>query len=171
MMLSINYETILLRSIKMVICLIPFLPLFIAPSVMYPYVTGKNFAFRILIEVASVLYIWLIVLNKHYRPSNSVMSIAVFIFTLVVGLADIFGTNPYNSFWSTFERMEGYITILHLAFFFMIIRAVFQSRSDWKIYFSLCLMVSMLVSLFTFIEPFILKQSGVLKWINMPPLP
>ena len=34
--------------------LIPFIPLYVANSLFFPFITGKGFAFRILVEVAVV---------------------------------------------------------------------------------------------------------------------
>ena len=152
-------ENIFLRCTKIVIYLIPILPLFIAPSVMFPYITGKNFAFRILVEAASVFWVGLMATKPEYRISGSTMIISLLIFTFIAGLADLFGINPYNSFWSNYERMEGYITVLHLVLFFLIIKSIFKTSKDWIIFFSIFLFVSVLVSLFTFIEPLSVIQA------------
>jgi oligosaccharide repeat unit polymerase len=152
-------ENIFLRCTKIVIYLIPILPLFIAPSVMFPYITGKNFAFRILVEAASVFWIGLMATKPEYRVSSSAMILSLLIFTFITGLADLFGINPYNSFWSNYERMEGYITVLHLVLFFLITKSIFKTSRDWIIFFSIFLVVSVLVSLFTFVEPLSVIQA------------
>jgi O-antigen ligase/tetratricopeptide (TPR) repeat protein len=41
-------------------------------------------------------------------------------FTLWVGIADSIGIDPLRSFWSNYERMEGYITLLHLLALFVV---------------------------------------------------
>jgi len=160
MIFPLRIESILLRCVKFIIYLIPVLPLFIAPSVMFPYITGKNFAFRILVELAAAFWLCLIAANKEYRLRNSAMVLSVLAFTFVVGLADLIGVNPYNSFWSNYERMEGYITILHLSLFFLIAKSIFRSKKDWIIFFSMYLVVSVFVSLFTIIEPLLVKQAA-----------
>ena len=155
---SNKIENMYLWGAKCIIFLIPFIPLYISSSLLFPYITGKNFAFRILVEFAAVLWLGLMFMNKEYRLQNSLMVSSVLIFTFVVGLADIFGVSPYNSFWSNYERMEGYITILHLALFFMIIKSILKTRKDWMIFFSIYLAASMLVSLYTFVEPVLVTQ-------------
>ena len=142
-----------LSGIKAVIFLIPLLPLYVSPSLVYPYIAGKNFAFRILVEFAAVLWAGLLVSNREYRPRNSAILLSVLAFTFVTGLADLFGVSPYNSFWSNYERMEGYITILHLALYFMIAGSVLRSRKDWKIFFIISVTVSVLVSLLAILVP------------------
>jgi len=140
---SDNY---LVWGIKGTVFLIPFIPLVVTPSALFPYITGKNFAFRILVEFAAALWLPLILVYKQYRPNNSPMLISILLFTFIVGFADLFGVSPYNSFWSNYERMEGYITILHLTLFFMIISSVLRSKKDWMIFFNILVIVSMFVS-------------------------
>ena len=141
-------------GIKILIYLIPFLPLFIAKQIVFPYVTGKSFAFRILVELATVLWLGLIVLNKEYRPKNSVILSAVLFFTFVVGLADIFGVNPYGSFWSSFERMDGYITILHLMAYFVIVTSVLITKKDWKIFLNIFVIAAVPVCMYALFQRF-----------------
>ncbi len=144
-------ENLNLWMVQIIIFTIPIIPLYTSPSMMFPFITGKNFAFRILVELAAVLWLGLIAANKEYRIRNSSIVLSILTFTFIVGLADLTGVNPYKSFWSNFERMEGYVTILHLALYFMIIKSVFKTRKDWKIYFSIVLLVSVLVSLYPFV--------------------
>jgi O-antigen ligase/tetratricopeptide (TPR) repeat protein len=120
---------------------------------MYPYVTGKNIAFRVLVEAASVFWLGLMAANPEYRVRSSATTLSLLIFAFIVGLADLLGVNPYNSFWSNYERMEGYITILHLVLYFLLIKSVLKTSKDWIGFFNICLVVSVLVSLFTIVEP------------------
>ena len=53
-----NINTILRRIIIGSIFLVPFIPLIVAPSMFFPFITGKNFAFRILVEI--MFAFWLI---------------------------------------------------------------------------------------------------------------
>lgn len=153
-------ETVLLRSTKIIIFVVPVLPLFVASYVMFPYITGKNFIFRIVVEFAAVFWLGLIYFRKKYRFDNSPIILSVLIFTLIVGLADLLGVNPHNSFWSNYERMEGYITILHLALFFLLIKSIFTTRRDWVNFFGIFVIVSIIISLFTIIEPQVVEQAA-----------
>src|SRR4030067_1294647 len=161
MMSSKRIENFYLWSIKILILLISFLPLYVSSSMVFPYITGKNFAFRILVEFAAVLWLGLTILSKEYYPRNSTILLVVLIFIFVVGLADLFGINPYNSFWSNYERMEGYINILHLALYFLIIKSVFRTRKDWMIFFNLLVIVGLLVSIYALFQRF-----DVLPWVK-----
>jgi putative inorganic carbon (HCO3(-)) transporter len=155
-----RFKHFLLYTSKIIIYVIPFLPLYIASSLMFPYITAKNFAFRILVEFACVFWLGLIATDREYRIGNSAILNSVLIFTFIIGLADLFGINPYNSFWSNYERMEGYITILHLVLFFLIIKSVFKTKNDWITFFSMYIIASILVNLFVTVEPLVIKKSS-----------
>jgi O-antigen ligase len=131
---------------------------------LFPFITGKNFAFRILVELAAALWLGLIAINKEYRLHNSTMVVSVLIFTFIVGLADLLGVNPYNSFWSNYERMEGYVTILHLTLYFMIVKSILRTKKDWKVFFNIFVIASVLVSVFAFIVPPYTTKSTQLGW-------
>ena len=133
------------RAIKALIFVIPFLSYWIASSMYFPYITGRNFLFRILVELALVLWVGLAVLNKEYRPKFTPIVWAVVIFTAIVGLADFFGVDAYASFWSRFERMEGYLMILHLAAYFFILTNVFRTKKEWLTLFNLVMIAGILV--------------------------
>ncbi|MDH4029123.1 MAG: hypothetical protein OEU95_09860, partial [Nitrospirota bacterium] len=107
---SERIKNIHLWGIKAAVFLVPVLPLYVSASMVFPYITGKNFAFRILVEFAAALWLPFILMHREYRLRNSAITLSVLTFTFIVGLADILGVSPYNSFWSNYERMEGYIT-------------------------------------------------------------
>jgi O-antigen ligase/tetratricopeptide (TPR) repeat protein len=148
-------------TIKILVFLIPFLPLYISQSMVFPYITGKNFAFRILVELMAVLWLCLLVLNREYRPKTSIILFVVLIFIFIVGLADLLGINPYNSFWSNYERMEGYITILHLTLYFLIIKSVLKTRKEWMLFLNLFVITSALVSVYA-----LFQKLDILPWVK-----
>ncbi len=120
------------------VCLlaVPFIPLYVSQSLFFPYITGKAFVFRALIEVCFFVWIWLAVTCEEYRPRKSALFYALFFWIIVVSLATIFSVNPERSFWSNFERMEGLIAYLHLFAYFVVLSSVFR-KSDWNVFFNL----------------------------------
>lgn len=149
-----NLERFYLWSIKAFIFVIPLLPLYVSSSMLFPYITGKNFAFRILVEIAGALWLGLVVLSKEYRLKNSAVLLAVLIFTFITGLASLTGINPYISLWSGYERMEGYLTILHLCLYFMIIKSVFKTRKDWMVFMNIFALVSIYPDIIILLQKF-----------------
>ncbi len=128
----------------------PFLCLYVAETMFFPFITGKNFAFRILVEVMLGAWALLMFLDATYRPRFSWILGGAGVFLAVIAVADLNGVNPYRSFWSNYERMEGLITHIHLFLYFIITASVFAKEETWKWFFRTSLGVSMLVSIHAF---------------------
>ncbi len=146
-------------SIKALIFVIPFLSLWISTSMFFPYITGRNFAFRILVELAFVLWAALAVLKKEYRPKMSPMTIALLVFVGVIGLANLLGVDPSGSFWSRLERMEGYMMILHLAAYFLVITNVFRTKQEWLQLFNAVVVAGIAVGFYGVLQLLGLKEA------------
>src|SRR3989344_1537026 len=116
----------LLGGIFLIPVLIPFI---ISKSMFFPFITGKNFAFRIIVEL--LLGGWLILAwnDPAYRLRFSWILAAVTVFLGIVMLADIFGEDPLRSFWSNYERMDGFITLLHLFAYFVVAGSVLRDST------------------------------------------
>ncbi|MBX4192419.1 O-antigen ligase family protein [Candidatus Parcubacteria bacterium] len=133
-------------------CLLLFIPFIIAqggaasifPNMFFPFITGKNFAFRMIVEVMLGLYVLLALKDPKYRPRGSYLLWSVLIFVAWVGIATIFSVDPVKSFWSNFERMEGYIGLIHQIIFFVVVGAVFTAEQWWEKFFRLSIFVSVL---------------------------
>lgn len=126
---------ILQKTIILGLFIIPFIPLIVIDTLYFPFITGKAFTFRILIEILFCLWVILIVYEPKYRPRFSWLLIFIVGFLVTIGISDIFAADVTKAFWSNFERMEGYITLLHLFAYFLIISTVLRSSKLWA-YFS-----------------------------------
>ncbi|MCK9352071.1 MAG: O-antigen ligase family protein [Candidatus Paceibacterota bacterium] len=104
---------------------IPFLAFIVAGSLFFPFITGKNFGFRMIVEVIFAAWILLAYYNAAYRPKFSWIMAVASLFVVVVFLADLFGFNSYRSFWSNYERMEGFVGLIHVFAYFLVVGSVF----------------------------------------------
>jgi O-antigen ligase/cytochrome c-type biogenesis protein CcmH/NrfG len=138
-------ENILLYVVLAGIFLLPFIPLIVSSSLFFPYITGKAFAFRIIVEIIVAVWAVLAILNLKYRPRRSPVLFAVIGLVAVSTLATVFGSNPYHSFWSNFERMEGLVTYLHLLGYFVVMISVLKTQKLWSWFLNLSLAVSLIV--------------------------
>ena len=129
------------------IFLVPFVPFLVFGSLFFPFITSKAFAFRIIIEIVFAAWALLAIMLPEYRPRKSPILYALLAFLVVIGLADIFGAMPLRSFWSNYERMEGYIALLHFGAFFIVIGSVFK-EVDWKRWWNTSLSASFLMVLY-----------------------
>lgn len=121
-------------------------PIVMVDSLFFPFISGKTFYFRILVEIMALLYILYICVDKSVRPRLSPIAIGVSVFTLVLAIATIFAEDPLKSFWSNYERMEGFVLFIHLAAYFFIAGSVLKLKQGWwKWFFVSSLVMSVIV--------------------------
>lgn len=132
--------------------LIPLTPLFVAGSFFFPFITGKAFYFRILVEIAVAAWAVLALLDKEYRPRFSLVGTAVVAFVAWMFVADAFAPNVAKAFWSNFERMEGWVLLAHLLGFFFAAGAVLRAEKKWRAWFLASLGVSVVTCVYAFFQ-------------------
>src|SRR3990167_3444541 len=143
--------------------LIPFVPFLVSSAFLFPFITTKGFAFRIIVEIVFAAWLGLALIEPAYRPKKSPILYALLAFFIVIGLADLLGEAPVKSFWSNAERMEGFISLLHLGMFFLVISSVFK-EIDWQRWWNFSLAPSFLMVLYCVLQLIGLKtinQGGV----------
>jgi hypothetical protein len=143
---------------------IPFIPLIVSSNMFFPFITGKNFTFRIIIEIIFFLWAILAMRDEQYRPKFSGMLAAFGIFIAIMGLADLLGENPLKSFWSNFERMEGWVTLVHLFAYFLVIGSTLQTKRIWDYLFQTSLGVSLIICFYGILQlagKLVINQGGV----------
>lgn len=149
-----NIQKILKTVTLGALFLIPFFPLIVANSFFFPFITGKAFYFRILVELAFAGWFILAFLDAKYRPRFNWLTVGVTLFTLITLVADLTGVAPLRSLWSNFERMEGWLAIVHLWAFFMVAVNMFgadgEGRQMWHRWFNVSLVVSVIIALYSF---------------------
>jgi len=119
-------------SVLIPLFLIPFIPLYVANGMFFPFITGKAFAFRVLVEVALGGYVLLAFLDKKYRPKFSWTLALYALLTVWMAIADAFAINAHKAFWSNFERMDGWVTLVHMFTFFVILGTVLTADKLWR---------------------------------------
>jgi O-antigen ligase/Flp pilus assembly protein TadD len=125
--------------------LILFLPLYVSNVLFFPFITGKGFAFRILVEILLGAWIILALRDASYRPKKSLILSAAAMFLGVMAVADALSENPFKSFWSNYERMEGFVTLAHLFAYFLIAGSVLTARNLWERFWQTSLGVNVIL--------------------------
>lgn len=118
----------------------------------FPYITGKNFAFRIIVEIIFALWVYLACVDTKYRPRFSWVLGAVGLFVLIMGIADIFAVAPMKAFWSNFERMDGWITLIHLLMYMAVFGSVMKTEKIWLWFFRSSVLLSIIMFALTISE-------------------
>src|SRR5262245_38860933 len=134
------------------VCLMPFLAFVFDSRMIYPWVTARNFIFRGAVELLFGGYILLAISAPKYRPYASSIVIVTFFLTVWTGLAVLASEDPVRSFWSTFERMGGYVTLLHLFAYFIIVISIFDSWAAWQRFFEISVIASAMVGIYVSFE-------------------
>ncbi|MHB9019320.1 MAG: O-antigen ligase family protein [Minisyncoccota bacterium] len=150
-----NFLSWLVKGLLFVVPFVPLIPLYIRTEsasalvnditnwvsiwtgggLFFPFIVGKAFIFRAIIEIVFALWLILVVFYKEFRPKKNTLLWAIAIFIGVTALATVLGVNPLRSFWSNFERMEGLVMYIHLFAYFLVLGNVFKKR-DWFWFFN-----------------------------------
>lgn len=131
---------------------IPFIPLIISNSMFFPFITGKNFAFRIIAEVIFAAWIILALYEPKYRPRFSWILGAFASLLGVMAVANALGVDPRMSFWSNFERMEGYVTLVHAFLYFLVAGSVLTTDKLWDRFFNTTFLAAVMLALYAFAQ-------------------
>ena len=117
------------------------------PSTIFPYVVGKAVYTRLLIELAFALWLALILWCPAYRLPRSRLLWVLAIYVAVVLVASLMGVSVQRSLWSTYERMQGWVGLLHYAAFTVMLASVFRSFRSWYVVLNVNLLVGLALGL------------------------
>ena len=146
------------------LCALTLVPLVVSSIFFFPYITGKNFAFRIGVEILFALWAILALKDTTVRPRPLAVLYAVGAFVLSLFVSAALGVNFEKSIWSNFERMEGWVGLLHLGLYFFLLSAMLKSEKVWKYFFNTSIVVSVLIGLYGIIQLagiLVINQGGV----------
>ncbi len=127
---------------------VPFIAFIVPNDMFFPFISGKGFTFRILVEIVFGLFVLLAFIDKEYRPKLSWITKSILFFALAILVSDLLGANVYKSLWSNYERMEGFVLIAHLVLYYIIISSMFTTRVRWNQFFNMTLMASLIMSFY-----------------------
>ncbi|MHB1117911.1 MAG: O-antigen ligase family protein [Minisyncoccota bacterium] len=147
-----NTNKILSNVLMGGLLLVLFIPLVVSDSLFFPFITGKNFAFRIIIEILLGVWIVLAYRDPAYRPMKSPLLIAAASFVGILAIAGMLGENPHKSFWSNYERMEGVVSLLHFFAYFVMATTVLGVKGKWNTFWNTSIFVSFLIGVYALFQ-------------------
>ncbi len=132
---------------------------FTGTGMFFPFISGKNIIFRILVEVALAGWAILALSDSSYRINikKSPIMIAYGLFIVVLLLADLFGVDREKSMWSNFERMEGFVGHIHFFAYFFVLTVIVRSLAEWQKMWKFFLTADILIVLYGYAQLFGVK--------------
>lgn len=127
---------------------VPFLTLYVENDYFFPFITGKNFWFRIIVDVTVAAWVLLALYDVKYRPRFSWIFSSFSVLLIVMFFANLFGQHPQSSFWSNFERMDGYVSLVHTFLYMVVLGSVLSTKEHWQRLLNTSLVVALLVALY-----------------------
>lgn len=140
----------LLSAVKIGLFACLFMPLVFWGKFVFPYIFPKQLFFQILVEAVFLLYIFLALRQPKFRPRSSKIFLAVSFYFVFMFLSMIFGANIFHSFWSNFERMAGFVNLIHYFGFFVVAANVFKTQNEWYSFFDFSVFAGLLEALYAF---------------------
>lgn len=144
-------ESRLAISIRVVLALVMVAPLIVMadplPSTFFPFIVGKALWARTLTEIAFGLWMILILRDSYYRIPKSWLLPIFGVYVLIALLATAFGVSPNRSMWSTFERMQGWVDLVHWFTFVLILVSTHRTWAHWRWLLNFNISVSVVMGL------------------------
>ncbi len=146
----------LLKTSKFFLYTSVFAVLVVMTSTFFPFIGGKDYFFRLSVELALVCFLlwWAfearegeaaVLVRKAYgKPIFVAVSVFVFVFLL----ATLFAYDPRSAFWSNYERGEGGFQMIHYYLFFALLALLFNKEEDWRRLFKTSLIAASLMILY-----------------------
>jgi len=131
---------------------LPLLPLIVSNSLFFPFITGKNFTFRIFVEIMFGAWVILALYDERFRPKFSWILGSMAWLLIVMALADAFGMSPFKSFWSNYERMDGFVTLFHLGLYLLVASSVLTTEKMWNWFLNTTVVVAIGMMLYGFCQ-------------------
>ncbi|MBM31879.1 MAG: hypothetical protein CL764_03365 [Chloroflexi bacterium] len=125
-------EKYLIWIIKLSISGLFLTPLLVSPETIYPFTVGKAIWFRSLIIVSTTAFLILVIKYGEERPKIPSIILLLFAFLIINLISSFLGNSFTKSFWGTWLRMEGIITIIYIILMIFVTVNFFKFLDEWK---------------------------------------
>ncbi|MBT4209317.1 MAG: hypothetical protein HOE19_00130 [Candidatus Komeilibacteria bacterium] len=131
-MLSNKIDSYINKFLKFIVPSIFLLHFLVDANYYFPFITTRNFLFRIIITIVLALYLYLYFRNKsEYGFAKNKLLIAYIGLALVLTVSSLLGGDFLYSFWSNYERMEGLLGLYYLIALFIVILGLYKRKKAW----------------------------------------
>ncbi len=134
----------LINTIKFCLFLGLLVPLIVDQGTIFPFIFPKIIFFRIIVDIAVVLFLWLCWQKKNYRLTLRWPDIFLLAFVLWAVVSSLWGVDLQYSFWTGQERMSGLVSLFHFVAYLYLLVNVFSAK-DWLYFFRGILLVGLII--------------------------
>ncbi|MBA3578889.1 MAG: O-antigen ligase family protein [Gemmatimonadaceae bacterium] len=127
-------------------------PAVVIPGFFFPYVTTRAVYFRVLVQLATAILLYLVVrrqITVNYRRDFVLWALAAWVAANM--LAAAFGASPIRSIFGDHERMGGVWFWIHLVAYYVLLCTFFGPR-HWTRFFRLNLGVATLIATYGLVQ-------------------
>lgn len=128
------------------------IPLIVSHDLAYIFITGKNFTFRVAVEVLFAQYLLLMLYNSEYQPRYSLILMAFVVLVVTSIISAIAGVDWRFSFLGSYLRMDGIVTFIHLFMYFIVLGHVLKTQKQWTFFFYISIVVAFFVAILGIID-------------------
>jgi hypothetical protein len=159
-----TFNDSLAKIFKWLLLLPAFIPLLYVDGMLYPYLAPKTFFFRAVGILAVALFVYLVASGHPFyfkRLKQKLTWLPVGLLAVAYATS-LVGVNFYHSFWSTFDRGDGLLTLtIVVAFFYLVL------LSAGKDFINKFLKVTALAGSLVAIQAF-LQWLEIVSGVNIP---
>ncbi len=110
-------------------------PFIVITSLFFPFVTGRVYVFRLLVDISLLFWLLLIARKPEFRPRlKNPIALGTLLFLAGLIVTAFLGVDPMHSFFSNIERSDGIIQFGHWVLFFLMIASVFRTPNEWRVF-------------------------------------
>ena len=121
----------LLQFIRVLIFITTLIPLVSSTTSFFGDVVDRTLLFWLATQLMTLCWAILCTIETLYLPRRKGLHIVLIVWMSFLGISTLLAQSSSLSFFSTFERMMGLLTYLHVFFYFLVVSSVLN-RKDWQ---------------------------------------
>lgn len=131
-MLNFQLDRYVEKVIRYFLPLIFIVPFIVSQDYYFPYITPRNFLFRIVVTIVLALYLYLYFSDKEkYSFGRNKVVLAYFSLAIILTASSIINGDILYSFWGNYERMDGLLNLYYLVALFLVILGIYRHKKEW----------------------------------------
>lgn len=132
-----------------ILLFIMMLPMIHSKTAIYGTVVHRVLFFWLLVDFAAI---YALIQQKNSVLKLNLLATMLLLYTVVLLAANLVGVSPFNSLFSNFERMNGFVTWLHFVLFFFVFNDKKFTTKEWVLIATVGMLVAAYIAIFGLME-------------------